>query len=322
MTKYIIAAFVLLLGCCGWDEAHAANCSSYPYTFVNGQTADANQVNSNFQNILVCANTNLLGAANNLSDVNSASSSRINLGLGTAAVEGLGNNVVDDGAGNLYSKSSLHAQVFLTTGTFTVPASITSSTVFKITVMGGGGGGGGADGTNVAGGGGGSGGYAVGWFSGPVATNTLAVTIGSGGSAGSSAGGTGGNGNTSSVQAPNSATIMTCGGGTGGQGQVSTGSAYGGGLGTCAVTASTSGLTLVGSNPYGAQAGGLGIGLYGSGAGGSNPAGSGGGSYQTSADSAGSAGLGGAGGGGAAAASGGYAGGSGANGRVIFEWVQ
>lgn len=42
--------------------AQASNCSGYPYTLVNGQTADANQVMSNFNNILTCANNNLLAS--------------------------------------------------------------------------------------------------------------------------------------------------------------------------------------------------------------------------------------------------------------------
>jgi len=35
----------------------ATTCGSYPYTFSNGTTADAGQVNSNFSSILSCANT-------------------------------------------------------------------------------------------------------------------------------------------------------------------------------------------------------------------------------------------------------------------------
>lgn len=37
----------------------AANCSSNPFTLTNGQTADATQVMSNFNNLLNCANNNL-----------------------------------------------------------------------------------------------------------------------------------------------------------------------------------------------------------------------------------------------------------------------
>lgn len=39
--------------------ALASNCSPYPFTLQNGQTADANQVMANFNNVLNCANSNL-----------------------------------------------------------------------------------------------------------------------------------------------------------------------------------------------------------------------------------------------------------------------
>jgi hypothetical protein len=39
--------------------AQAANCGAYMYTLTNGTVADANQVMSNFNNILSCANSNL-----------------------------------------------------------------------------------------------------------------------------------------------------------------------------------------------------------------------------------------------------------------------
>lgn len=44
--------------------AQAQTCASYPYTFANGTTADADQVNANFAAIRSCANTSLLPAAN------------------------------------------------------------------------------------------------------------------------------------------------------------------------------------------------------------------------------------------------------------------
>lgn len=52
--------------------AEAANCSSYPFTLTNGTTADANQVMSNFNNILTCANSNLAHNGAN-SDITSLS---------------------------------------------------------------------------------------------------------------------------------------------------------------------------------------------------------------------------------------------------------
>ena len=321
MIRYAIAAVVLLLGCSSWDDARAANCSNYPYTLQNGQTADANQVMANFNNVLNCTNSNLLGAANNLSDVTSASTSRTNLGLGAAATEALGNNVIDDGSGNLYSKSSLHVQVFTTTGTFTVPTYITSSSVFKITSVGGGGGGGGVTGTNVAGGGGGSGGYGTGWFSGLTAGQTMAIGIGTAGTAGSSSGGTGGNGSATQVSAPNGTMIISSNGGGGGGGQTSTGTSLPGIHGSCTIAASTSGLTLAGAVTTGAQSGLPGVGLYFSGAGGGNPIGIAGGS-TTAAGGTGTPASVGAGGSGAYSSSGSSPGVSGGTGEVIFEWVQ
>lgn len=44
--------------------AFAQVCPAYTYTFSNGSTADANQVNANFNSILNCANTSLAPLAN------------------------------------------------------------------------------------------------------------------------------------------------------------------------------------------------------------------------------------------------------------------
>ena len=58
--KHLIYATLALAGAlfmaCG---AHAANCSTYPFTLTNGQTADATQVMANFNSILSCGNSNL-----------------------------------------------------------------------------------------------------------------------------------------------------------------------------------------------------------------------------------------------------------------------
>ena len=323
MIRYAIAAVVLLLGCSSWDDARAANCSNYPYTLQNGQTADANQVMANFNNVLNCTNTNLLGASNNLSDVGSASASRNNLGLGAAAVEGLGSNVVDDGSGNLYSKTNLHVQLFTTTGTFTVPVGTTSSTVYKITAVGGGGGGGGASGSNAAGGGGASGDFGFVWLSGLTAGQTVAVTVGTGGTAGSSSGtGTGGTGVSTTIASPNSTTILTCYGGSGGFGSTSsTASSAPGVSGACGVTFSGSLLTLVAQNQYGGQDGAPGLGAAFSGAGGGNPVGHGG-TGLVSFGGLGNSGTNGGGGGGATSSGTAHAGAVGATGEVVFEWVQ
>jgi len=56
-------ASIGLLSLLSASAAHAANCSAYTYTLTNGTSADANQVMSNFNNILNCANNNLLAAS-------------------------------------------------------------------------------------------------------------------------------------------------------------------------------------------------------------------------------------------------------------------
>ena len=52
-------ASIGLLSLLSTSAAHAANCSAYTYTLTNGTSADANQVMSNFNNILNCGNNNL-----------------------------------------------------------------------------------------------------------------------------------------------------------------------------------------------------------------------------------------------------------------------
>lgn len=66
----VLCAVVWALAFC--PAAHAANCSSYPYTLTNGQVADATQVMANFNTILSCANSNLAHNAAN-SDITSLS---------------------------------------------------------------------------------------------------------------------------------------------------------------------------------------------------------------------------------------------------------
>ena len=322
--KKILLGIVTLL--CMSVPALAANCAAYPYTLTNGQTADANQVMADFNNILSCGNTALLGVNNNLSDLNNAATARTNLGLGASAVEGLSNTsagaVVDDGAGNLVTNHvpTLQVQQIASTGSFTVPATATAATVFKITCLGGGGGGGGQVGgaDPAGGGGGGSGAYAVAWFSGFTPSSTVSISIGTGGT-----GGTDGNANGGSATSVSyaSVAVMTCNGGAGGHG--GNGGAIGGAPGSASVTAGASGLTLSTYIPTGAQPGGMGVAGFDTsivpvpGVGGGNPLGSGGAGNLSSNGSNGSNG-----GGGSGASNGtSSTGGTGASGIVMVEWV-
>lgn len=85
------------------------------------------------------------------------------------------------------SGSGNFAQVFTSSGTFTVPTGVSA---VKVTVIGGGGGG--AGGNQVCCGGGGGGGVAVRWVTGLTPGGTVAVTVGAAGTGGvGGAGGTG-----------------------------------------------------------------------------------------------------------------------------------
>lgn len=314
----ILAGLLLVLGCS--DPSHAANCSSYPYTLTNGQTADANQVMADFNNILSCGNNNLLGKANNLSDVTSPATSFFNIGGRDAGKEGLASAlagaVTDDGAGNLYAAPAvLHSQKFTTSGTFTVPASALATTVFKFTVIGSGGGGAGGGGAGGTGGGGGgaSGGAIVAEFTGFTASGSVNIVVGTAG-AGGATGTAGGTGNVSSVTYA-AAGIVTANGGVGGtRFGACTGSAVPG----SASASSGGGTALVAFWGGGAQPGSCVTDLF-SGAGGSNYIGSGGGLVATA--TAGNAGvLGGGGGGGGGSGAPGI-GGAGGAGLVLVEWV-
>ena len=106
----------------------------------------------------------------------------------------------------------VHAQTdtFTTSGTWTVPANV-SSAVFE--AWGGGGAGGGASNTNTGGGGGAGGQYAKKTLTGLVASNSYTITVG-----GVTAGGTGNGsvGSDSFVQNPSSSIIALAKGGAGG----------------------------------------------------------------------------------------------------------
>jgi hypothetical protein len=107
-----------------------------------------------------------------------------------------------------------------TSGNFTTPANITTSTVFKITLVGGGAGGGGSNGANATGGGGGAGGAASFYIGGLSPSTAYAVVIGGGGAGGSSAGTDGGTGGTTQITI--GGTVYSVTGGVAGVGTTTT----------------------------------------------------------------------------------------------------
>lgn len=74
MNRFLCAVAALILA--AWfapaDKAQAANCSGYPYTLVNGQTADAAKVMADFNTVMSCANSNLAhnGANSDITSLN------------------------------------------------------------------------------------------------------------------------------------------------------------------------------------------------------------------------------------------------------------
>jgi hypothetical protein len=172
---------------------------------------------------------------------------------------------------------------FTASGSFVVPAGITS---ISAAVVGGGGGGGGSDDSDETGGGGGGGGLAYATFE-VTPDETLTVTIGSGGNGG----GTGGNGAAGGASSISRAgtPLVAANGGSGGQHR------GGGGAGGAVTTGTggTGGAGGAGSNRSSTNAGG------GGGAGGySGNGGAGGSAASTGSATAGSGGGGGGGGGG------------------------
>jgi len=193
-------------------------------------------------------------------------------------------------------------QVFSSSGTFTLPAGITS---VDVEVIGGGGGTGGTNAAGYASGAGGGGGYSRKRISGLTPGDTVTVTVGAGGTDGA-AGSAGGNGGTSSFGSYSSAS-----GGNGGAAQ-SSGLSQGGGAGI----GSGGDINLLGGEGGDSLSFGAAIGIGG---GGSTILGAGTPSFVTNAitNSAPGCGFGG-GAGGVCGASGG--GNLGAAGAVIVRW--
>lgn len=232
-----------------------------------------------------------------------------------------------NGAGNeTWVAPAQHQSAYLTSGTsWTSPAGVTSSTIFKITLVGGGGGGGGSLGTFAATGGGGSGGMTMAFVSGLAASTGYTIAIGAGGSGGAAtpaAGGTGGN-TTISI---NSTTYTA-------NGAAATPSSSGSGVnfssGGAGGTASSVNGTIFQAGDPGQPAVNLASTFPGAGNGGRSPFGGGGG-VAGLAPAGGGSGTGGAGGGagagGGGSASGsasvGKVGGAGVNGAILIEWNQ
>lgn len=104
------------------------------------------------------------------------------------------------------------AQLFTSSGTFTVPTSVTA---VQVTIAGGGGGGSSGNNSGYYGSAGGSGGFGVAWLTGLTPGASISVTVGNGGTGGIATGGNvaGTNGGTSSFGAYVSATGGTAGSG-------------------------------------------------------------------------------------------------------------
>lgn len=224
----------------------------------------------------------------------------------------------------LFGVAELHAQTqtYNASGTFIVPAGVTT---VQVEAWGGGGGGGGADGQNFstrAGGGGGGGAYRKTINVSVTPGQTINVTVGNGGDGGNG-GSNGTSGETSIFASATQVTASGGGGGTAGTGSDRTGAGGAGGVGTFNGGA---GGTASSSNGGG---GGGGAGTTGGGGAGGAPtagtAGAGGGGAGGASTSSGNgsnaAGLSGGGGGGRTSNNTNRNGGDGAKGKVIVTYV-
>lgn len=240
-----------------------------------------------------CASGGTIGIANGGTGATTVSGARTNLGIGAGSV-------------------------LLTSGTtWTSPSSITTSTQFKITVIGGGGGGAGNSGANNqnSGSGGGGGAACVLSMSGLSPSTSYSILIGSGGSGGTP-GNQGGNGSASQFEY-NISTICEANGGQGGN----TG---GGELGGSGGTSSGGTININGQTGGSSALASTTLSTFPSpsGAGGSSGLGFGAGASETVSTSGRNGSLYGGGGSGAYGiyGSGGNTGGAGAQGVIFIEW--
>jgi hypothetical protein len=161
----------------------------------------------------------------------SLSAGNVLLGNGTSAIQSVapgtsGNVLTSNGTTWTSSAASggsyigQNRQLFITSGTFTVPTGITA---VKVTMVGGGGGGAAGAASAGNGAGGGAAGACMGWFTGLTPGGTIAVTVGAAGTGGTGAGGAGGAGGQSIFS------TFTANGGSGG----TFGNASGGAGGAC-----------------------------------------------------------------------------------------
>jgi hypothetical protein len=206
--------------------------------------------------------------------------------------------------------------------TYTTPANSTTSTVYRVRMVGGGGGGGGMGSGAASGGGGGAGGEFKEFIVTGQAPNTaLTMTVGANGTAGGGGGTLGTNGGAGGATSITiSAASVGCGGGAGGSASVAAATvvAPGGAGGSGGASPAIAGVTYIQDVP-GQNGSGSNSQVYGDG--GSSVMGMGGVVYGTTGVPVHPPGTGnGSGGGGSSAVS--TAGGVGTSGGVIIERIQ
>jgi hypothetical protein len=148
-----------------------------------------------------------------------------------------------------WAAATVHTRIFTGSGTLTVPANVKPATEYQFIVVGGGGGAGGCHDVFTSGGGSGGAGYAS--FSGFNPSDTITITVGSGGAGGNTSGSNGGNGATSKLTYSGIDIVA----GTGGGGSLGGTLTAPGSAGTFSATAGSTALTLQSSLNYAAQDG-------------------------------------------------------------------